>query len=561
MMARPADLITNTALAGAMFAVRLGHANRFIEATDQPMAHQLRLLQRILLKNADTEFGRAHNFGAIGGILDYRQFVPVNSYTDLKPYIDRQRRTGKSSLTHETPIMYNRTSGTTGEPKFLPVTPSGLNALRHVQRIFAHAQYSGSSFYQGRILAVCSPAFEGVLENGAPYGSATGRIYATMPKLVQSKYVVPPELFGVSDYDAKYYAIAALGLWERGITGLAAGNPSTFCKLIEVIRNRWDVLVEDIAEGSCAVEHELSQTQRAAFFGRFRPNRKRAHELATLRASARKIEFADIWPRLGGVVTWTGGSCGFALNALAGSWPRGAQILEAGYISSEFWGSVNIDTAAAACIPTITTSFVEFVERTNWECGGRDFRTLGELEVGQQYYVFVTTPNGLYRYDMNDIVEVTGYFNATPTIAFVQKGRGVTNITGEKLYESQVTQAVATVQRGGALSIPFFVALADEQASRYELYLETDCSEGCSPEFIGRQIDQHLGELNIEYREKRLSGRLRPMSVIPVRPGTGDLYRKDCVARGQSDAQFKVLRLQRKRDCAFDFARQQLAGA
>jgi hypothetical protein len=560
-MRRPADLITNAALATTMFVARHNHAHRFIEATLEPMTHQQRLLQQILSENADTEFGREHGFGAIDGIRDYRKSVPANSYADLKPYIDRQRRTGKPALTRESPIMYNRTSGTTGEPKFLPVTQTGLRALCHLQRLFAQAQYSQTSFYGGRILAVVSPACEGVLEKGYAYGSATGRIYETMPELVQSKYVVPPELFGVSEYDAKYYAIAALGLKEKGITGLAAGNPSTFCKLIEVIRNRWDRLVEDIAQGSCAVEFELNEAQRAAFFGRFRPDRSRARELTELRAATRKIEFADIWPHLSAVVTWTGASCGFALNALAQGWPKATRILEAGYISSEFWGSVNIDIAREACVPTITTSFVEFVERANWESGGRDFCTLGELEAGQQYYVFVTTVNGLYRYDMNDIVEVTGYFNATPTIAFVQKGRGVTSITGEKLYENQVTQAVATVQKDRALSIPFFVAFADDQARRYEVYLEADCGEGCSPEFIGRRIDERLGELNIEYREKRRSGRLRPLSVIPVRPGTGDLYRKHCVARGQSDAQFKVLRLQRKRDCAFDFARQQLTDA
>jgi hypothetical protein len=551
MMSKTGDLITSAALAGAMFATRL----------HQPAAHQLRLLRKILSDNADTEFGRAHGFGTIQGIHDYGHCVPVNSYADLKPYIDRQRQIGQPTLTHETPIMYNRTSGTTGEPKFLPVTPAGLSALRSVQRLFALAQYSGSSFYRGRILAVCSPACEGVLENGYPYGSATGSIYATMPRIVRSKYVVPAELFGVSNYDAKYYVIALLGLLQSGITGLAAGNPSTFRKLIEVIRDRWDCLVQDIAEGSCAVENELSETQRAAFFGRFRRNRARARALATLRGSARQIEFGDIWPHIGGVVTWTGGSCGFALNTLEAGWPAGARILEAGYISSEFWGTVNIDTERAVCVPTLTTSFVEFVERDDWEKGGRDFLTLGELEVARQYYVFVTTLNGLYRYDMNDIIEVTGHFNATPTISFVQKGRGVTNITGEKLCESQVTQAVAAVQRDRAMSIPFFIAFADERASRYEVYLETDCREACSPEFIGRHIDQQLAQLNVEYREKRLSGRLQPLSVIPVRPGTGDLYRKHCVARGQSDGQFKVLRLQRKRDCAFDFARQQVVGA
>ena len=43
---------------------------------------------------------------------------------------------------------------------------------------------------------------------------------------------------------------------------------------------------------------------------------------------------------------------------------------------------------------------------------------------------------------MNDIVRVTGRLHATPLLAFVQKGKGVTSLTGEKLYESQVLEAV-----------------------------------------------------------------------------------------------------------------------
>ena len=58
----------------------------------------------------------------------------------------------------------------------------------------------------------------------------------------------------------------------------------------------------------------------------------------------------------------------------------------------------------------------------------------------------MSTQTGLYRYFMNDIVRVTGKFHETPTIQFVQKGKGVTNITGEKLYESQVIQAVLSAE-------------------------------------------------------------------------------------------------------------------
>ena len=72
-----------------------------------------------------------------------------------------------------------------------------------------------------------------------------------------------------------------------------------------------------------------------------------------------------------------------------------------------------------------------------------------ELEAGQRYYVLITTASGLYRYFMNDLLEVTGFFHRTPLLRFVQKGKGVTNLTGEKLYEAQMIESVST-RRGAA---------------------------------------------------------------------------------------------------------------
>jgi len=436
----------------------------------------------------------------------------------------------------------------------------GLARLSRIERLVANAQYEGSSFYQGRVLAVVSPAIEGRFDNGLPYGSATGLIYAAMPRLIRAKYVIPPELFSIKDYEAKYHAIGALGLRDGSISGLAAANPSTFRKLVEVMRRRWGSLIDDIARGRCAVADLLSPEQRAAFLRRFKAAPERARFLAGLDRNGREIRLADIWPMLKGVVTWTGGSCGFALASLCDQWSERVQIIEAGYAASEFWGTINADVRRGACVPTITDVFFEFVERGERDAANARFRTIDEIEEGCQYYVFITTAEGLYRYDMNDIVQVTGRYNATPTLAFVQKGRGVTSITGEKLYESQVTQAVAQVQQDRRLALPFFVALADEQASEYQIFVELPSTDAAAPVIAG-EIDRRLAEISLEYREKRASGRLKPLRTIRVRPGTGELYRQHCVARGQCDGQFKVLRLQYRRECAFDFADQKIAEA
>jgi hypothetical protein len=229
--------------------------------------------------------------------------------------------------------------------------------------------------------------------------------------------------------------------------------------------------------------------------------------------------------------------------------PQGTAVIEMGYLSSECLGSLNVDVVRNRCVPTLHEQVFEFVEAHHWERDQPATVTLDQLEEGRKYSVIVTTSNGLYRYAMNDIVEVTGRFNETPTIRFVQKGKGVTNITGEKLYEHQVIQAVEEVAQSVGASCEFFMMLAEVDECRYRLYLEPAHDEL----FLDRRIDERLADLNIEYKSKRESGRLHPLQVCMLRPGTGDAYKRYCLQNGQREAQFKLVRLQHGHECSFDF--------
>ena len=150
---------------------------------------------------------------------------------------------------------------------------------------------------------------------------------------------------------------------------------------------------------------------------------------------------------------------------------------------------------------------------------------------------------------MNDLVAVEGRLAATPLLRFVQKGRGVTSITGEKLYEGQFLDAMQELD--SQHRAVFYLLLADEDASRYVLYLES--SGACEAEAFSDALDQALASRNIEYRDKRASGRLAPPVVHLLRAGAGDAYKQQGLARGQREGQFKYLALQYRRECAFEF--------
>jgi len=177
---------------------------------------------------------------------------------------------------------------------------------------------------------------------------------------------------------------------------------------------------------------------------------------------------------------------------------------------------------------------------------------LHEIEAEQSYYVLVTTAGGLVRYDMHDVVRVTGRIGRTPTLAFVRKGRGVTSLTGEKLTEDQVNLAVAGVAARAGLHVPFHLVVADAAANGYVAYVETGALDAERFGALATALDTELAALNIEYAGKRASARLCPLRVVLLAAGAGQAYREHAVRKGQREAQFKVLTLQHAAELDFD---------
>ena len=284
----------------------------------------------------------------------------------------------------------------------------------------------------------------------------------------------------------------------------------------------------------------LEEDVRTIVMAQLRPDRARASQL---RGDA-PLTFASLWPGIRLLTTWTGGSCGVALDRLRQTLPAGAKVMELGYQSTECRGTIALEAETSGGLPPLHHHFFEFVEQQDWDRGQQAFLGLEELVLGKRYYVLVTTAAGLYRYFMNDLVEVTGHYRNTPLLKFVQKGKGVTSLTGEKLYEAQVIEAVQGSVRGRAFAARFFVLVADEERCVYSLFLEGSAPISSTGVDIAADVDPRLGELNIEYRSERASGRLAPLTIAWLRQGSGEAYKDACVRSGQREGQFKPVLLQ-----------------
>ncbi|HVK55027.1 MAG TPA: GH3 auxin-responsive promoter family protein, partial [Burkholderiales bacterium] len=145
-----------------------------------------------------------------------------------------------------------------------------------------------------------------------------------------------------------------------------------------------------------------------------------------------------------------------------------------------------------------------------------------------------------------------GFLHKTPLLKFQQKGKGVTNITGEKLYEAQVLAAVRAVLAEMGRAARFVMMLADEEAQCYRLYIEAEADPKWSAAQLANAVDVRLAALNIEYQAKRESGRLGEIDAHWLAAETGEAYKQHCVQQGQREGQFKTVALAYKKDFSFD---------
>ncbi|MEM7537661.1 MAG: GH3 auxin-responsive promoter family protein, partial [Chloroflexota bacterium] len=548
------EVMINFLIKLRMFSFRYQYYLPMKRAAKNPYRSQEKFLMNLVRKNRDTKFGQAHSFDKIHSYDTFKALVPVQEYEMLRPYIDHQEATKEPGLNHQQPLMYNQTSGTTGQPKYIPVLQDTLDDLKKSQSLMAYTQYrSNPRGFSGGLVALVSPAIEGHLESGTPYGSASGHIYKNSPKIMQTKYLIPAEVFEIEDYFVKYYVIIRLAIEHKNVTYLGSPNPSTFLRLLDIIETHRKQLVEDIAQGTLWGLADLPLHISQAVQAKLAPNRVRAAELNEIFSANVSIGFDRIWPNLQILSAWTGGSCGIALEAVKEKLPPDTTIIELGYLASELRGTILMDGDTTDGIPTFQENFFEFVEKGQWEDDHHEFLTLDQVQEGREYYIFVTTGAGLYRYNMNDIVKVTGFFEKTPLIRFIQKGKGITSLTGEKLYEGQVIDAVMDTVQALGLTLTFFQLLANQDGFVYELYIECQNPAAIAPAQMAVMIEENLSKRNLEYKAKRLSGRLQPLVVYPLKNGTFEQYKKDSVEKGQREGQFKTVALQYKQNFTFSF--------
>jgi hypothetical protein len=516
--------------------------NRWDALTLQPQEAQERLLRKIIARNRGTLFGRDHGFGAIRSVDEYRRQVAVGDYERLRPYVERAQNGESAVLTAEPVVMFTMTSGSTGHPKLIPVTQTSRRNHRRLTRFWYHrALADHPDLFSGKLLGVVSPAVEGKTAGGIPFGAASGLVYQSSPSWIQNAYAVPYEISEIKDFGAKYYLTMRLAM-EHDISFCGTPNPSTILKLVESADRNKGSIIRDIRDGDISRECELPGALRATLAGRLAKNPGRARRLESLIKYDGTLRPREYWPHLQLIGCWKGGTVGVRLKEFARWFGDKTPVRDLGYMASEAQVTVPVSDSGSAGILAIGENFYEFIPEAEIGNAAPTLLTCAEIQEGSSYYPVLTTPAGLYRYDINDVVRVAGFYHRTPLIEFVRKGRDVTNITGEKLHVNQVIEAVSRAQSAAGVSVRHFRACADVEKSRYIFSVELDAEVAALeslPRML-RELDQCLRGLNIEYAQKRESRRLGAPVLNIMKPGWFERRAGAALQGNPRDAQFKA---------------------
>jgi hypothetical protein len=506
---------------------------QFEAATQQPRAVQEALLRGILAHQSATAFGRDHRFDAIRTVEDFRRQLPVAGYEYFEPYIARVRRGETTALLADPRIyMFALTSGTTAVRKFIPVTQQYLDDYRRGWNIWGLKVFRDHPQVRMQpILQMSGDPDEFRSESGVPCGAVTGLTARMQKRVIRWLYSVPPYIARIKDPRSKYYAVLLLSIPHKvGI--IIAANPSTLINLARAGDQDKESLIRDLHDGTLSGKLDLPADIRADLNRRLRKHPERARQLEEIVKRTGTLYPKDYWPSDCILGNWMGGSVGSYLR----HYPRyfgATPIRDIGLIASEGRMTIPLADGTPAGVLDVTTHYFEFIPEAEGDSPQPTVLGAHELKEGATYFILLTTAFGLYRYHIHDLVRVVGFHNGTPRIEFLSKGAHFANLTGEKLSEHHVTEAMADVLRELDMTLTAYGLApcwpntetangngAEFDQPYYGLFVEQgDLPDAALGPRLAEHLDTRLRQLNIEYDSKRASQRLGPVRLELVRSG------------------------------------------
>lgn len=498
--------------------------------TKNPLKTQNSVLRKIITRNKNCELGKKLHLKDVHSIEDYQKIVPISTYADYEPYVDRMINNGEKRLMFSGyNFRYASSSGSVGKPKMLP---KGANDLWKMQCIGFSVSVSTAYHYMKKNGIKMRNQLGPLALNLSGHKTADGKMSngAAQIPLRMLKPILPffctsplPLLFpNLEDkYDTAYLHLRFC-LENKKVSYLGSIVVTLLTQMFDYLEENWQMMCDDIEKGIINPSIDCTDEFRKKYEKKLKPNPIRAAELRKEFEKGFEEPIAPrIWPRLQWVYGMMGSNLSVYVEKLRSYIGPNVPMHNMGYAAAEGFFATPIELNASDYVLTPYTVFFEFLPLEEGEEKADDTRKpllINELEVGKQYEVIVSNFSGLYRYKMEDVIKVTRMYNNTPVVELMFRQNLSMNVANEKTTTDMIDAAAENIAKEYSIEYNGFSFYPDF-STKPPRYTMLCAIKGGSPDESTRlnmveSLDKQLDSINEKYYKYRRWGMLGKPEVL-----------------------------------------------
>ena len=486
------------------------------------------------LKNFETESQILNAENEKELIEKFQNKIPIVNYEDIKEFVEKEKSGENNVLLSDKIKLFELTSGSTSDVKYIPYTEKFLknymngvfswiyNLYQNNKRLFLGSSYWSVSPILKRE-AVTSGGIRVGIEDDTSYFDKVSAFF------LNKLFTVPKEIKNIQNMEDFLLITAVFLLLSENLAMISVWSPSFLMILLDFIEKNHKVICQIVKSEDLGTEffadknlgnkkyfqiikkkyRKLWKKNRSKFlinyFEKYEKNilskndktqnleiteKNNENEIIAENKnletkSGNKIvenfvNYSVIWEKLSLVSCWADSDSYEIFIKLKEKLNFGKKNMNLkfqgkGLMSTECIVSFPLENVKNGSVIAYNSFFYEFIQVSDDKLENRSPKLLDELELGERYCVVVTTNAGLYRYNTNDIVEVTGFYHKIPIVKFVGRINNFSDIVGEKLKNSFVEKQVLTTLEENNIKSEFllFAPVKNEtEGIFYTLFLE-----------------------------------------------------------------------------------------
>ncbi|KOP38575.1 hypothetical protein DBB36_01490 [Flavobacterium sp. WLB] len=467
-----------------------------------PNEVQEELLHNLLLASENTVIGKKYDFESINSYQTFTERVPIASYEELQPLIERTRQ-GEQGVFWESPIKwFAKSSGTTNaKSKFIPVSNEALEDCHYKGSKDLLCLYlnnnEDSELFLGKSLRLggSSQIYE---NNNTFFGDLSAILIENMPIWAEFSSTPSSKTSLMSEWETKIAAIINETKNEN-VTSFA-GVPSWMLVLMNKV-------LENTGKQSLL---ELWPNLEVYFHGgvSFSPYKEQYKKILP----SKDFKYYEIY------------------NASEG-----------------FFAIQDLNNSSDLLLMLDYGIFYEFIPMETFGATDQKVIRLADVELNKNYAIVITTNSGLWRYLIGDTVRFT---SLNPyRIRVTGRTKHHINVFGEELMVENTDQAIAKAcQITQTEVIDYTVApifMQDKEKGAHEWMIEFK-QKPADVGLFQKVLDETLQTLNSDYEAKRYNNMtLNPLVINVARE---NLFYDWLKERDKLGGQHKIPRLSNQRD-------------